>query len=325
MGSGVYECNGVNWIFLTGWVEDRHCRRSSLNGVHFVNYGTDGAASSSMAQSTFLPSPSYKFAMKPLLDTDVLGSVPFLLSPLIIILFPSSSLSSCGTFSTGPTEVVYGASVAYVVVDYFTFNSLRLGRAAQSVVGRLIHFWDSRNINKNEEFMGIMILLDELVRIVSILFMFFSFRHYRNDLKDGSIVRLDRFVVARVAEHQFVAALSNSFFLMLLVDLATGCYAHACGRFPNNLELMMGLFNCYVREYSFMKQQQTAIKMYKLAGEERFLLWAVCSIKLQVLCDRSGEKLLLLPEGLLKLIASHITVSRLNPLTVCAGANCIQF
>ncbi|CAF1768061.1 hypothetical protein HID58_088209 [Brassica napus] len=88
--------------------------------------------------------------------------------------------------------------------------------------------------------------------------------------------------------------------------LATGCYAHACGRFPNNLELMMGLFNCYVREYSFVKQQQTAIKMYKLAGEERFLLWAVCSIQLQVLCDKSGEKLLLLAEGLLKKhIASH--------------------
>lgn len=28
---------------------------------------------------------------------------------------------------------------------------------------------------------------------------------------------------------------------------------------------------------------QTAIKMYKLVGEERFLLWAVCSIQLQVL------------------------------------------
>ncbi|KAG2288356.1 hypothetical protein Bca52824_047960 [Brassica carinata] len=54
-----------------------------------------------------------------------------------------------------------------------------------------------------------------------------------------------------------------------------------------------------------MKQQQTAIKMYKLAGEEKFLLWAVCSIKLQVLCDKSGEKLLLLAEGLLKHIASH--------------------
>ncbi|KAL0771961.1 hypothetical protein Bca101_037112 [Brassica carinata] len=120
--------------------------------------------------------------------------------------------------------------------------------------------------------MRIIILLDELVRIVSILFI-----HYRNDLKDASIVRIDRFEVARVAEH----------------------------RFPNNWELMMGLFNCYVREYSFMKQQQTAIKMYKLAGEEKFLLWAVCSIKLQVLCDKSGEKLLLLAEGLLKHIASH--------------------
>ncbi|KAG7606541.1 Tetratricopeptide-like helical domain superfamily [Arabidopsis thaliana x Arabidopsis arenosa] len=90
------------------------------------------------------------------------------------------------------------------------------------------------------------------------------------------------------------------------LDLATSCYAHACGKYPNNLELMMGLFNCYVREYSFVKQQQTAIKMYKLAGEERFLLWAVCSIQLQVLCDKSGEKLLLLAEGLLKKhIASH--------------------
>ncbi|OMP02339.1 Tetratricopeptide-like helical [Corchorus olitorius] len=90
------------------------------------------------------------------------------------------------------------------------------------------------------------------------------------------------------------------------LDLATSCYEHACGKFPNNLELMMGLFNCYVREYSFVKQQQTAIKMYKLVGEERFLLWAVCSIQLQVLCGNGREKLLLLAEGLLKKhVASH--------------------
>ncbi|GLU02595.1 hypothetical protein SLE2022_198400 [Rubroshorea leprosula] len=90
------------------------------------------------------------------------------------------------------------------------------------------------------------------------------------------------------------------------LDLATACYEHACGKFPNNLELMMGLFNCHVREYSFVKQQQTAIKMYKLVGEERFLLWAVCSIQLQVLCGNGGEKLLLLAEGLLKKhVASH--------------------
>lgn len=84
------------------------------------------------------------------------------------------------------------------------------------------------------------------------------------------------------------------------LDLATGCYEYACGKFANNVELMMGLFNCYVREYSFVKQQQTAIKMYKIVGEERFLLWAVCSIQLQVLCGNGGDKLLLFAEGLLK-------------------------
>lgn len=35
---------------------------------------------------------------------------------------------------------------------------------------------------------------------------------------------------------------------------------------------------CYV----FIRVWQTAIRMYKLVGEERFLLWAVCSIQLQV-------------------------------------------
>lgn len=40
------------------------------------------------------------------------------------------------------------------------------------------------------------------------------------------------------------------------MDLATSCYEHACAKYPNNLEIMMGLFNCYVREYSYVKQQQ---------------------------------------------------------------------
>ncbi|KAI4368924.1 hypothetical protein MLD38_017425 [Melastoma candidum] len=92
-------------------------------------------------------------------------------------------------------------------------------------------------------------------------------------------------------------------------DLATSCYEHACAKYPSNLDLLMGLFNCYVRESAFVKQQQTAIKMYKVAGEERFLLWAVCSIQLQVLCGSGGEKLLLLAEGLLK---KHISTHSLH-------------
>ncbi|KAL8027040.1 hypothetical protein ABFX02_14G069600 [Erythranthe guttata] len=88
------------------------------------------------------------------------------------------------------------------------------------------------------------------------------------------------------------------------LGMATSCYEHSCAKYPNNLELMIGLFNCYVREYSFVKQQQIAIKMYKTAGEERFLLWAVCSIQLQVCCGNGGDKLFQLAEGLLK---KHIT------------------
>lgn len=84
------------------------------------------------------------------------------------------------------------------------------------------------------------------------------------------------------------------------LDLATSCYEYACGKIPNNPEIMMGLFNCYVREYSYVKQQQTAMKMYKLVPEERFLLWAVCSIQLQVSCGNGGERLLSLAEALLK-------------------------
>uniref|UniRef100_A0A7C9ARA7 Phagocyte signaling-impaired protein n=1 Tax=Opuntia streptacantha TaxID=393608 RepID=A0A7C9ARA7_OPUST len=93
------------------------------------------------------------------------------------------------------------------------------------------------------------------------------------------------------------------------LDLATSLYDYACVKFPNNLELMMGLFNCYVREYAYVKQQQTAIKMYKLANEERFLLWAVCSIQLQVSCGQGGEKLLGLAEGLLR---KHISTHSLH-------------
>ncbi|KAH0861926.1 hypothetical protein HID58_079137 [Brassica napus] len=58
-----------------------------------------------------------------------------------------------------PTTAVDTAADANAAVAYSTFNSLRLGRSAQSVVGRLIRFWDTQNVNKNGDFMGITILL----------------------------------------------------------------------------------------------------------------------------------------------------------------------
>ncbi|XP_015640327.1 N-terminal acetyltransferase B complex auxiliary subunit NAA25 isoform X2 [Oryza sativa Japonica Group] len=49
--------------------------------------------------------------------------------------------------------------------------------------------------------------------------------------------------------------------------------------------------------------------MYKTVGEERFLLWAICSIQLQVHFSIGGEKLLPLAEALLK---KHITSHSLH-------------
>ena len=69
------------------------------------------------------------------------------------------------------------AADANAVVAYSTFNSLRLHQvfpslSSQSIVGRLIRFWDTRNVHKNGEFMAITILLlDEQVLIVSNLIL----------------------------------------------------------------------------------------------------------------------------------------------------------
>lgn len=48
---------------------------------------------------------------------------------------------------------------------------------------------------------------------------------------------------------------------------------------------LLYIYICLFLKVTFflLSNWQTAIKMYKLVGEERFLLWAVCSIQLQVL------------------------------------------
>ncbi|CAN6931038.1 unnamed protein product [Brassica oleracea] len=103
------------------------------------------------------------------------------------------------------------AADANAVVAYSTFNSLRLGRSAQSIVGRLIRFWDTRNVHKNGEFMAITILLlDEQDSVINGFIPANLASQLRSSLKFGSIVRLNGFEVARIAhmykitEHQFV-------------------------------------------------------------------------------------------------------------------------
>ncbi|XP_013624601.1 PREDICTED: uncharacterized protein LOC106330718 [Brassica oleracea var. oleracea] len=103
------------------------------------------------------------------------------------------------------------AAVPNLAGAYSTFNTLRLGRSAQTIVARLIRFWDSRNIHKNGEFVGITILLlDEQDSVIHGFIPANRASQFRSYLKTGSIARLDGFEVARVphmykiTEHQFV-------------------------------------------------------------------------------------------------------------------------
>ncbi|CAF2059743.1 unnamed protein product [Brassica napus] len=108
------------------------------------------------------------------------------------------------------------AADANAVVAYSTFNSLRLHQvfpslSSQSIVGRLIRFWDTRNVHKNGEFMAITILLlDEQDSVINGFIPANLASQLRSSLKSGSIVRLNGFEVARIAhmykitEHQFV-------------------------------------------------------------------------------------------------------------------------
>ncbi|MCL7022480.1 hypothetical protein MKW94_012445, partial [Papaver nudicaule] len=63
---------------------------------------------------------------------------------------------------------------------------------------------------------------------------------------------------------------------------ATILYRKAMAKDSNNLDLLMGLFQCYVRESSFIDQLLISLNMYKLSRKNKFLMLAVFSIQLQV-------------------------------------------
>uniref|UniRef100_A0A0D3C1L7 DUF223 domain-containing protein n=1 Tax=Brassica oleracea var. oleracea TaxID=109376 RepID=A0A0D3C1L7_BRAOL len=90
------------------------------------------------------------------------------------------------------------ASSAPAVVAPTSFDDLRLGRSAQFVVARLLRFWDSRNIKKQGEFMGITLLfLDQQNSVIHGFIPAARSGHYRPGLRSGSIVKVSRFEVAR--------------------------------------------------------------------------------------------------------------------------------
>ncbi|KAL1224486.1 hypothetical protein V5N11_035941 [Cardamine amara subsp. amara] len=95
--------------------------------------------------------------------------------------------------------------------NYSTFGDLRLGRSSQQVVGRLLRFWDARNIKKDCEFMGIvLLLLDEKSSVIHGFIPAAHAEKFRNVLREGVIFCLGGFEVQRctnlykITDHPFV-------------------------------------------------------------------------------------------------------------------------
>ncbi|KAF3555342.1 hypothetical protein F2Q69_00015240 [Brassica cretica] len=84
-------------------------------------------------------------------------------------------------------------------VRHSTFESLLLGRSSQSIASGFLRLWDSLNFKKDKEFVGITVFFfDEKVNFVIHGFTPVErANHYRPSLKEGSIVKVDHFEVAR--------------------------------------------------------------------------------------------------------------------------------
>ncbi|CAH2052673.1 unnamed protein product, partial [Thlaspi arvense] len=102
--------------------------------------------------------------------------------------------------------------------NFVTFDDLR--RSTQQVIGRLLRFWDARNIKKNGEYMGIvLLLLDEKLIVSTSLNSIFYLTpisnsgcddQYRPQLREDAIFNIEGFEVGRctklykITDHPFV-------------------------------------------------------------------------------------------------------------------------
>ncbi|KAF3486893.1 hypothetical protein F2Q69_00054401 [Brassica cretica] len=112
-------------------------------------------------------------------------------------------------------------------IRHSTFESLRLGRSSHNIASSFLRFWDSLNFKKDKEFVGITVLfLDEKVN--SVIHGFTPVgraNHYMPSLKACSIVKIDRFEVARcssmykITDHPFLIGFIS---LTIIDEVITG-------------------------------------------------------------------------------------------------------
>lgn len=94
---------------------------------------------------------------------------------------------------------------------------------------------------------------------------------------------------------------------MNLVFKLSGCehemlptFEHACAvSSPPNEELYQSLFVAYAKRGDFLKQQQTALKMFKSFGNIKYVCWAALSMMLQVEHGGTPARMLALAEKML--------------------------
>ncbi|DAZ97189.1 TPA: hypothetical protein N0F65_003820 [Lagenidium giganteum] len=94
---------------------------------------------------------------------------------------------------------------------------------------------------------------------------------------------------------------------MFLVFRLAGCehemlptFEYACSHGEPNEELLQSLFFAYVRKGDLLKQQQTALKMFKAFNSLKHMCWASLSMMLQVEHGGAPVKMLALAEKMLQ-------------------------
>ena len=60
-----------------------------------------------------------------------------------------------------------------------------------------------------------------------------------------------------------------------------GAFESASERQPRNVEYLKTLFSAYARDYVHVKQQQCAMKLYRLTNDPKHITWAVCAMLVQ--------------------------------------------
>uniref|UniRef100_A0A0D3D386 Replication protein A 70 kDa DNA-binding subunit B/D first OB fold domain-containing protein n=1 Tax=Brassica oleracea var. oleracea TaxID=109376 RepID=A0A0D3D386_BRAOL len=83
-------------------------------------------------------------------------------------------------------------------LDHSTFPALQHGRSSQSILGRLLRFWDSPNINNPSELTGITLLfLDEKDSMINGFIPADQAVHFRGSLQEGNIYKVADFEVQK--------------------------------------------------------------------------------------------------------------------------------